>query len=96
MKCTWSASIGDGVKQVIIALSWRCSPNRTVPAAAAVSEKLFDLVGESGCAVDHHAQRVVELAEVGVLHQLPGVFLRLEATDLDVEPHDEDPQQGPH
>ena len=27
--------VDDGVKQVIIALSWRCSPKRTAPAAAA-------------------------------------------------------------
>ena len=56
---------------------------------------LLDLVGERRRAIEHHAKRIVELAEVGIVDQLAGVFRRDEAADRDAEAHDQECEERP-
>ena len=56
---------------------------------------LFDLVGQRRRTVEHHAKRIVELAEIGVLDQLSRVFRRYERADRNAEPHDQEIQKRP-
>ena len=52
----------------------------------------LDLVGKLRRAVEHHAKRIVELPEIGIVDQLAGVFRRNEAADRDAEAHDQETQ----
>jgi hypothetical protein len=55
----------------------------------------FDRVGKLGRAIEHHAERIVELPEVGIVDQLAGVFRRDEVAHRDVEAHDDERKQRP-
>ena len=88
MKCTWLELVGDGVKHVIIAalLAVRAVAHDALRGAG--GEMPLDLVGQRRRAVEHHAERIVELPEIGIVDQLAGVFRRDEAADRDAEAHD--------
>ena len=65
--------------QVISAASCRCRPYSTTPSASAFASSASSASAVAGDAVDRHAQRVVEFAEVGVPRHPAPVALRVEA-----------------
>src|SRR5271155_330197 len=66
------------------------APHGEVPGAG---EARLDRVGESRRAVEGHAQRVVELAKIGVVGDVAGVNRSVEAASLQLEGVKDDAKQ---
>ena len=79
----------DGTMQVMIAAGCRCSPKRAMFAVRAALRRLSIRSATRGRAVERHAQIVVELAEVRILHDLAAITGRVEIANANSELHDD-------